>query len=349
MKALVWKNGKKIVLEEREQPFLSTEDDVKIRIKYAGICGTDLQVIKGNETIVPDIIMGHEAIGEIVEKGSNVNDYQIGDMVIIDPNQYCCDCDYCKRGLTNFCTGYNGGLKIAGINVDGTFAEYFVCHRRYIYKIPKDMSLEAAVVIEPMACVLNNLRAANIKENESVLVIGSGPMGALCQMIAKKNAAFVVCAETSQYRIDQCANLHDYAFLSDEMTEEKIRKVNRGRLFDVIIDTVGSQTEKALTLCEKHGRIVPLGMNKVYSCNIKPYQFISMGLTLIGASEYNQLFDDTIMASRRFEELETLVTGKYSIDDYHEAFSDILGFDMTSKEKREITQMKVVFDFQGEK
>ena len=345
MQALVWKNGKELCLEERPEPKIISENDVVIKIKYTGICGTDLQVVKGNETIVPDIIMGHEAVGEIVEKGKGVTEYKIGDMVLIDPNQYCCDCDYCKRGLTNFCTGYNGGLKIAGINIDGTFAEYFACHKRYIYKIPQGVSLEAAVLIEPMACVLNNLRAADIKEHESVLVMGSGPMGALCQMIAKNNAGFVAATENSEYRREECAKSCDWILSSDELTVEEIRKRNNGRLFDVIIDTVGNQLENALTLCEKSGRIIPMGMNKVYSCNVKPYQFISMGIKLVGASEYNMLFNDTIEAARRYPELASIVTGKYAITDYVQAFNDILGYNMESGDRKEIRQMKAVFEF----
>ena len=88
MQALVWKNGKELCLEERPEPKIISENDVVIKIKYTGICGTDLQVVKGNETIVPDIIMGHEAVGEIVEKGKGVTEYKIGDMVLIDPNHH---------------------------------------------------------------------------------------------------------------------------------------------------------------------------------------------------------------------------------------------------------------------
>lgn len=345
MKALVWEHGKKIALGECPDPTIKTESDVVIKIKYSGICGTDLQVVKGNETIIPDIIMGHEAVGEIVEKGKNVTEYQIGDMVIIDPNQYCCDCENCKKGITNFCTGWNGGLKIAGINVDGTFAEYFSCNKRYLYKVPNEMSLEAAVLIEPMTCVLNNLRAADIKEHEAVLVIGSGPMGALCQMIAKNNAGLVVATENSGYRIKECSKFCDYIYKSNELNIDTVRAINNGHLFDVIIDTVGNQMEKALTLCEKGGRIIPMGMNKIYSCNVKPYQLISMGIKLIGASEYNMLFHDTIQAARRFSDLKSIVTRKYSITDYLNAFNDVLGYDMESGKRKEIAQMKVVFEF----
>lgn len=344
MKALIWKDGKKLALEERPIPVLHEENDVLIKIKYSGICGTDLQVIKGNETIVPDIIMGHEAIGEIVEKGNCVTEYRIGDMVIIDPNQYCCNCEYCKRGLTNFCTGWNGGLKIAGINVDGTFAEYFSCDKRFIYKVPSNMSLETAVLIEPMACVLNNVRTAGIKSNESVLVIGSGPMGALCQLISKKYAGMVMASENSEYRISKCARYSDYIFKSNELNVDDIKKMNHGKLFDIIFDTVGNQMDFAMKLCEKGGRIIPMGMNKVFSCNIMPYQLINRGIKLIGASEYNMMFYDTIHTALSISGLGSMVTGKYRITDFNRAFSDVLGYEIESGECNEIVQMKAVFE-----
>lgn len=344
MKALIWNSSQKLTLEEREQPIIKTQNDVKIKIKYTGICGTDLQVIKGNENVVSNIILGHEAVGEIVEKGDNVTEYRIGDDVIVDPNQYCCDCENCKKGLTNFCTGWNGGLKIAGINIDGTFAEYYSCHKRYIYKVPHEMSLEEAVLIEPLACVLNNIRSANIKENESVLVIGSGPMGILCQMIARNKAGLIVAVENSEYRKKQSTKFCDYVFCSSEINVETIKKINKGRLFDVIIDTVGTQLEAALYLCGKKGRIIPIGMNKIYSYKINPYYLIVNGIKLIGASEYNMLFSDTLDMTRRFKRLDEIITGKYLLSNYKQAFNNILGYDIDTGEKKEISQMKVIFE-----
>ena len=345
MKALVWSKENKLQLVETERPAIESDSDVLIKIKYSGICGTDLQVLKGNETIVPDIILGHEAIGEVVEVGKDVSEYKKGDMVIIDPNQYCCDCEYCKRGLTNFCTGYNGGLKIAGINVHGVFAEYFCCHKRYLYKIPEGMSNECAVLVEPMTCVLNNIRAAGIKENESVLVMGSGPMGALCQMIAHRRGAKVAASEGSKYRKEQVKAWCDYVLSPEEVTEDRVREINNGRLFDVIIDTVGNQLENAIALVEKHGRIIPMGMNKVFEASVKPYTFINKGISLIGASEYNMLFTDTIEMLSSYDNVGDLLTHTYKIEDYKEAFNQILGYDMDTREQREIQAMKVAFEF----
>lgn len=344
MKGLIWNEDSKLELAECKEPGIINDDEVKIKIKYTGICGTDLQILKGNETIPPNIILGHEAIGEIVELGKAVTYFKIGDMVIIDPNQYCGECYYCKKGLTNFCEN-DQGLKIAGINRNGTFAEYFVCEQRFIYKIPKEMSLLSAVLIEPLACVLNNIRAASIRESDAVLILGSGPMGVLCQMICKNISKLVVATENSQIRQKMASAYNDYIYSSEELTLDEIYKINQNRKFDVIIDTVGTQMENALKLAEKNARIIPMGMNKNYAFSLNPIYLISNGLKLIGASEYNMLFTDTISSALRYKELDNLVTKRYSIEKYKEAFESVLGFDLETHETKEITQLKVVFEF----
>lgn len=344
MKALVWKNEEGLKLVERAEPQIINSSDIKIKIIYSGICGSDLQVLKKNQQIVTDIIIGHEAVGEIVEVGKEVTEYRVGEKVIIDPNQYCCDCYYCRKGLTNFCEAENG-LQIAGINIDGTFAEYFVCNQRYIYKIPESMSLKEAVLIEPLACVINNIRAAKIKEDDNVLILGSGPMGALCQMVAKREARLVVATENSEYRRDVCAGFSDIILHSDELTMNKVNELTDNRKFDVIIDTVGNQMEYALTVAGKNARIVPMGMNRKYNFPLSPYVLIDKGIQLIGASEYNMLFIDTIAAARRYSELSKLITEEFSIDDYVPAFESILGSTLDLADKKDISNEKVVFSF----
>ncbi len=344
MKALVWKNEEGLKLVERAEPQIINSSDIKIKIIYSGICGSDLQVLKKNQQIVTDIIIGHEAVGEIVEIGKEVTEYRVGEKVIIDPNQYCCDCYYCRKGLTNFCEAENG-LQIAGINIDGTFAEYFVCNQRYIYKIPESMSLKEAVLIEPLACVINNIRAAKIKEDDNVLVLGSGPMGALCQMVAKREARLVVATENSEYRRDVCAGFSDIILHSDELTMNKVNELTDNRKFDVIIDTVGNQMEYALTVAGKNARIVPMGMNRKYNFPLSPYVLIDKGIQLIGASEYNMLFIDTIAAARRYSELSKLITEEFSIDDYVSAFESVLGSTLDLADKKDISNEKVVFSF----
>lgn len=342
MKSIIWSDKLKMELFDKEEPILLNKKSVKIRIKYSGICGTDLHVIKGNEDSLSNIIRGHEAVGRVVEIGKDVKYIKIGDRVVIDPNQYCGKCYYCRKGLTNFCENENG-LDIAGVNCDGVFSEYFVCNEQYLYVIPHDMSWLQAVMIEPVACIYNNIKAAKIAPDDSVLILGSGPMGAISEIICKKISRLVVATEVDDYRRQFCAQYADHIYLPSELTTEEILTINYNRKFDVIIDTVGSMMEYALSVASKNARIIPIGMNKVYNFQLHPIALIENGIKLIGASEYNMLFYDTINMMKRFPEIEKLVTGIYQLDDYKSAFSSILGFEIDTKKKCKISEIKVVF------
>lgn len=344
MKALIWNEDNSVKLVECKEPEIKGSEEVKIKIKYAGICGTDLQVVNKNSEIPYNIVMGHEAVGEIVEIGNGVAHYKVGDMVIIDPNQYCGKCYYCKKGLTNFCEA-EGGFKIAGINIDGTFGEYFVCEQRFLYKIPKDMDLLCAVLVEPLACVLNNIRTANVTDSDAVLVLGSGPMGTLCQIICKDKAKLVVGTENSAFRKEYCSQFNENIYSSDELTLDEVYRINADRKFDVIIDTVGTQLGNAIKLSANNARIMPMGMNKNYSCDVHPIELINKGIKIMGASEYNMLFIDTIETMKKYTDMHKVVTKKYRIEDYETAFREVLGHSLTENNKEEIKQLKVVFEF----
>lgn len=337
MKGLVFnKKGESGVIEVIE-PKISCEYDVKIQVKYSGICGTDLQMLKGNIECKPDIIRGHEAVGTVVEVGLNVKNVKVNDRVVIDPNQYCGKCQYCKSDETNFCIGDNGRLAIAGVNKNGMFAKYFVCDETFVHKIPENLSFEAAVLVEPLACVLHNIKAANIQPEESVLIIGAGPMGVLCQMVCKRIARLTASVEKNEFRNNFSKKIADYIYYTKELTEEEVKRINMGKKFDVIIDSVGNQMELCEAMIEKNGRIVLLGIDSSYSFKFNPSYYQGNGIRIIGAGEYNLLFEKAIKYATKLEGLEKLITKKYPIEKAEEAFEELLSNNMES--------MKTVFEF----
>ncbi|GAA0076691.1 alcohol dehydrogenase catalytic domain-containing protein [Clostridium sp. CTA-5] len=337
MKGLVWSKNKRIELKELKEPQILSSSEVKIEIKYSGICGTDLQLLKGSSEEMTDVIRGHEAVGKVIEVGDNVKNIKVNDNVVIDPNQYCGKCFYCKNGQTNFCEGDNGKLAIAGINKDGVFAKYFVCDETFVYKIPEELSLKSAVLVEPLACVLHNIKAANIQPEDSVLIIGSGPMGVLCQMLTSKIARLTVAIEKNDYRKDFSNKICDYVYYPEDLTEEKLRKINLGKKFDVVIDAVGNQMGICESMIEKGGRIVLLGINADYNFKFNPSYYLSKGIKIIGSGEYNLMFEKAIKAAIKLKNLEKLVTKICSIDEFEEAFNELLSNEMKS--------MKTVFEF----
>lgn len=131
MEALVWTSNDKLELCEWEEPQIVTPDEVKIRIEMTGICGTDLAVITGKEEGVPGIIRGHEAVGTVIEIGSNVDRVKVGDRVVIDPNQSCNECYFCLKEQPHLCIGSDGnGMPIAGLNRNGTFTFFSQLYKR---------------------------------------------------------------------------------------------------------------------------------------------------------------------------------------------------------------------------
>ncbi|WP_411167848.1 zinc-binding dehydrogenase [Clostridium sp. MB05] len=336
MKGLIINKNREIDVMEVNEPQICSECDVKIKVKYSGICGTDLQMLKGNLECTSGIIRGHEAVGIVVEVGTNVKNVKVNDRVVIDPNQYCGKCHYCKNGQTNFCIGDNGKLAIAGVNKTGLFAKYFVCDETFVHKIPDKLSFGAAVLVEPLACVLHNIKAANIQPEESVLIIGAGPMGVLTQMVCKRIARLTVSVEKNDFRKNFSKEIADYVYYPEELTEE-VRRINMDRKFDVIIDSVGNQMELCEAMIEKDGRIVLLGIDPSYNFKFNPAYYQGNGIRIIGAGEYNLLFEKAIKYATKLNGLEKLVTKKYPIEDAKEAFEELLANNMES--------MKTVFEF----
>lgn len=112
MKALVWTPNDKLEYQEVDEPQIRKANDVKVKIFGTGICGTDLNVLKGKMNATHHMIMGHESVGAVVEVGPDVTNVKVGDRVVIDPTQFCGKCHYCRRGLTCYCeTSRNGSLE----------------------------------------------------------------------------------------------------------------------------------------------------------------------------------------------------------------------------------------------
>jgi len=340
MKALVW-TGNKIELQEKKEPEILKYNHVKIKIFYAGICGTDLNIIKNKLVWPKNRIIGHEAVGTVVEIGREVTNFKIGDRVIIDPTQYCGKCCFCRNGMTNFCEKF-GDYEV-GNAVDGLFTEYYVGEDRFIYKIPDNMSWETAVLTEPTACVIHNLYESNIKFNESVLIIGGGPIGALCLLFTNQISRLSVITEIDDYRNNLLKKFSDHVYYPDDLTKNLINKINNNHKFDVIIDTVGNQMDFAYEMIEKGGRIIIMGLDPEFNFKLKPTDLLSKGASILTFGEYHCFMDKAIQSLLKPINYSCLITKKYSISDYEKAFSHLIGYDINTNKKINIDSIKTVF------
>lgn len=200
MKAAVWVDANKIIIEERNIPKLLSSE-VLVKSRAVGVCGTDIHIYSGQYPgISPPRVLGHEACGVIEKVGGDVIDINVGDRVVIDPILWCGDCYFCRQGQFNLCA-VNGARKLIGFSQDGGYAEYFIAPATNLHKISSNLSFEEAALVDTLACPINALSKINLDLNGTVVVIGAGSAGLMFIQLAKlKSAHTVIAVEPNEYR-----------------------------------------------------------------------------------------------------------------------------------------------------
>ncbi|MBQ4899673.1 alcohol dehydrogenase catalytic domain-containing protein [Paenibacillus sp. Marseille-P2973] len=346
MESLIWTNHGQLELVEEESPSCSKPGDVKIQIQLSGICGTDLAVITGKEPGLPGVVRGHEAVGTVVDIGSAVTRFRVGDRVVIDPNQSCGECRFCRKGRLHLCIGPDGqGMPIAGLNISGTFAPYFVTDESFVHKLPEGMSWEAAVLVEPLACVLHNFKEAGITREDRVLILGSGPMGLLCQIVSRALGCITIATEINPYRLSYSRRFSEVVLTPAELAAETELRLGESGKYDVVIDTVGTQMDLAEQWVERGGRIVPFGINGGYRYLLTPTHYTQNAIKIIGAGEYLNTFEEALDFAANHPDLASLVTKKYPLKQYETAIHELLGYELSTGNRLPSETMKTVFTF----
>jgi threonine 3-dehydrogenase len=201
---------KAIVKSKREQG-LWLEDidaprpginDVLIRVKRAGICGTDVHIYKWDDwaqrTIPVPMAIGHEFVGEIVEVGSNVSDFHPGDIVSGEGHVVCGRCRNCLAGRRHLCAHTLG----VGVNRPGAFAEYIVLPMTNIWRHAQNIDLDIAAIFDPFGNAVHTALSFPVL-GEDVLITGAGPIGLMATAVAKHaGARFVVVTDMNEFRLD---------------------------------------------------------------------------------------------------------------------------------------------------
>jgi len=221
------------------------EDEVLVRVKAVGICGSDISYYYGHSPLDTEngkgpLYLGHEASGVIAEIGAipaALGLFKEGDRIAINPVQQCNACAACMRGEFNVCSNMSG---VIGVSVNGCFAEYVRVKYTHAYKIPDEVSFESAALAEPLACATHGIFRLDIKLGQTVVVYGLGGIGLMMVQIAKAaGAGKVIAIDVFDYNIEKalgvgaaCAiNVADKSskyYAAD--TAAKVREFNGGEL-----------------------------------------------------------------------------------------------------------------------
>lgn len=206
MKAAVYHGPGDLRVEEVPVRKLK-DNEVKIQVKYCGICGTDIHIFHGDGgccDVTPPLVPGHEFSGVVAEVGAGVKAVKVGDRVTGDPNDMCGECYFCKNGMQHFCKN-NIGI---GTTVDGGFAEYVIMREKQVYKVSDELSFIEAAMAEPISCCLHGIDLCNIKAGDTVLVMGGGPIGMIMMQLAKNaGASKVIMSEPVEEKREQVLKL----------------------------------------------------------------------------------------------------------------------------------------------
>lgn len=283
MLAGVFEGEGKLSIKEVPEPKITKPDEVIIKVEFAGICGTDVHILEvpPGHPATPGAILGHEYVGTVVDKGTNVKTVDIGDRVVVDPNLTCGICRYCRRGLPNMCENFT----TLGIYLNGGFAPYNVAPAKALYKISKDVPLERSALAEPLSCVVNAMRKLNLQVGDNVVLIGAGPMGLLfLLMIKAQGAGKTIVIEPTPFRAKIAKDLGADIVLNPREVNIREAIMDLTELgADIVIDAVGNQFATALDLVKRSGTILLFGMNENALPQIKQIIIPRYELKILGS------------------------------------------------------------------
>ncbi len=236
MRALLCVKPGELKVVERSRP-IPGPGEVLVRIRRAGVCGTDLHIFEGSHPFLeyPRVI-GHELAGEVEETGPGC-EIAAGQQVYVIPYISCGVCVACRHGKTNCCQR----IAVLGVHIDGGMADYIAVPERNV-AAADGVTLDQAAMVEFLAIGAHAARRAHPAKGDRVLVVGAGPIGLGCMIFAKLRGGAVTALDMRQDRLDFCRNTLGVAHTVKAGTGalETLTALTEGDLFDVVIDATGN-------------------------------------------------------------------------------------------------------------
>ncbi|MHC1739831.1 MAG: zinc-binding dehydrogenase [Anaerolineaceae bacterium] len=341
MKAWRIKEAGRLEMDRIPIPHVKDPDDVVLKVKYVGICGSDVKIVEGKHHFRPNTVIGHEFCGEVIEIGTHVHHLKIGDRVAVDNNIRCGQCEYCRRGLTSQCVDIK--TSALGVMRDGGYAEYCLVPEKQCFILPDEIDDVLGTQVETLATVMNGMNTLLMLPYEYVMIIGFGPIGYLFAQFAKNIAAKVVVTEIDPFRISVAKKCGLTVWNPREVdVVEKITEFTNGFKADIVIEATGNDLETALKCVTPGGKVLPFGMDSSITTTVVPNEITRWATKILGL----YLGQNTMVPSIRvFQErrlnMEPFFTRVIPMDDCLSAF-DQLGLDIKTMEHHPKSAMKIV-------
>lgn len=315
MIAAVFESEGNLVLKEVDVPRVGRPDQVLLQVEAVSICGTDVHItaVPPGYIATPNTILGHEFVGTVVELGANVHHLQLGDRVVVNPNDYCGVCAYCRKNMPNECEH----IEALGIDYDGAFAKYCRVSGKVAYKISKDVPVDVAACAEPLACAVNGLKKVHVIPGDTVAVIGGGPIGLMLAMLLRASGAGTIyLLEVAPYRIEFAKKLGFEVINPVEQNAKEIIDAATGIGADIVYDVTGSQIKTAVDLVRKGGSVVLFGVNKRARAEIAQSEITTKEIAVLGTWLANATFPEAVrILEKKMIDVEALITDVIPLSD----------------------------------
>jgi 2-desacetyl-2-hydroxyethyl bacteriochlorophyllide A dehydrogenase len=291
--------------------------EVVVEVAACGLCGTDLHILQGEFAPTLPVIPGHEFAGVVVAVGTGVTgvtDVKIGDRVAVDPSLYCFECHYCRLGKNNLCERWGG----IGVTTAGGAAEYAVAPVANCVKLPDDMRLEDAALIEPLSCAVRGYDVLKSQLGAHVLIYGSGTMGLMMLQLAKRvGAASVEIVDLNPERLTTAA------LLGVSGTAATPDEFDRPRGWELVIDATGNAKaiQDGLGRVGKGGTFLQFGVSE-YAARavIEPYKIYNQEITITGSMAVLHSYERAAeLFAAGVLDPEIFISDRMPLDSYAEA------------------------------
>jgi L-iditol 2-dehydrogenase len=256
MRVAMYYHNNDVRLEELPVPRIGP-GELLVKVMASGICGSD--VMEWYRIQKAPRVLGHEIAGVVVETGTGVEKYRVGDRVFVSHHIPCNTCHYCLRGYHTACE------TLHTTNYDpGGFAEYIRVPRlnvdRGVFVLPEAVTFDQGVFVEPLACVVRGQRIAGLRPGQSVLILGSGISGLLHLLLARAlGAGRIFATDVSDYRLEAARRMGaDAAFHASDDVPARLREHNKGKLAELVIVCTGalSAFQQALQSVDRGGTVL---------------------------------------------------------------------------------------------
>ena len=321
------KGGMELVDVPKPEP---KPNEALVEVAYAGVCGSDAGIYKFKEAyhrMEPPTVIGHEYSGRVVDVGSDVTEFSVGDPVVERPIRGCGSCYQCKSGDEHVCQN----AVVTGVDHDGAYAEYVPVPEMALHALPPELDLRRAAVTEPTSigarAVVENSR---VGAGDTVLVAGPGPIGQVTAQIAAAQGGDVIVAGVGRDAEHRLPLARDFGFRTVDVENEDLdslrKEVTDGIGFDVVFDTTGhpSGLPMSVDAVRKGGQIVLVGQTGETTMAYSPLVRSELDIQCSFASMWEDFERSVRMIRSGTVDAEGLIDSRFSLLDADEAFEAFL-------------------------